>query len=185
MAAGKNKRAAIFLDRDGTIIEDRGHLSDPSDVIFFPETFAALKKLQKYFLLFIVTNQPGVADGIINREDVDKINAIVIDVLAKAGIEITDTYVCPHERSEKCDCIKPKPYFLKQAESRYNLDISKSFTIGDHPHDVEFGQNAGAGSIYLLTGHGRKHLSQLPENTEIAEGIMQAAEKVISLCQIE
>lgn len=177
----RNVSAAVFLDRDGTIIEDSGHLREPSEIVFFPETFEALRKLQGHFLLFIVTNQPGVARGIISIEDVNRVNQAVVETLGKEGVEIIDTYVCPHERSENCPCIKPKPYFLRKASSLYGLNLGKSFTVGDHPHDVEFGRNVGATGIYLLTGHGRKHLDELSENAHIAAGIMQAAEKIILL----
>jgi len=175
-----NRKAAVFLDRDGTIIEDRGHLRDPSNVVFFPETFNALKKLQDYFLLFIITNQPGVAKGVITRNDVNCVNAHVIATLAEAGVEICDVYVCPHRRSEGCRCIKPKPYFLEKAAEQHGIDLSVSFTVGDHPHDVQFALNVGARGIYLLTGHGKKHLSELPQDTEIVSGIANAAETIVA-----
>ena len=110
-----NANAAVFLDRDGTIIEDRGHLRDPSDIVFFPETFEALRKLHDYFLLFIVTNQVGVAEGIITLGDVDRINDCIVAALGERGVVVTDVYACPHRRSDNCPCIKPKPYFLKKA----------------------------------------------------------------------
>ena len=180
MIIDNNKNAAIFLDRDGTIIEDNGHLSDLSKVVFFQETFDALHRLQQYFLLFIVTNQPGVARGLISREDVNYINSGIVRRLTKAGIDITDIYVCPHEQSSNCDCIKPKPYFLQKAANDYRIDLRRSFVVGDHPCDIQLAKNAGARSIYVLTGHGSKHVAELPEDTEIASGIMKAAERIIS-----
>lgn len=178
----RSANAAVFLDRDGTIIEDRGHLRDPSDVVFFPETFGALRKLHEHFLLFIVTNQVGVAEGVITRKDVDRVNAHVITSLANEGVEIRSIYVCPHRRSEQCRCIKPKPYFLKEAAAQYGIDLSVSFTVGDHPHDVQLAMNAGAQGIYVLTGHGRKHLDELPHDTPIASDIAEAAEIISSHC---
>ena len=175
-----NKKAAIFLDRDGTIIEDRGHLRDTSDIIFFPETFEALQKLQEHFLLFIVTNQTGVARGLINLDDVKLVNDGVVAALAEAGIKITKVYVCPHDRSENCVCIKPNPYFLRKAAKDYHLDLRRSFTVGDHPHDIQFAEPVGARGIYLLTGHGDKHLAELAQDTEVVSGIMEAAEKMVS-----
>jgi len=176
----RNANAAVFLDRDGTIIEDRGHLREPSGVVFFPDTFEALQKLQKHLLLFIVTHQPGVAEGVITRSDVDRVNAHVIAALADRGVEIRDLYVCPHRRSEQCRCIKPKPYFLREAAERYGIDLSASFTVGDHPHDVQLAGNAGARGIYVLTGHGRKHLDELPHDTQVASGIAEAAEMILA-----
>jgi len=175
-----DKNAAIFLDRDGTIIEDVGFLKDPSDVVFFPGTFKALRKFRKHFLLFIVTNQPGVAEGVISRKDVNRVNTHLINTLAKAGIEITDIYVCPHNRSDNCVCIKPKPYFIKKAAEDYYIDLQRSFVVGDHPHEIQMARSVGARGIYVLTGHGNKHLPELPEDTEVVTGIMQAAERINS-----
>jgi len=175
-----NYQTAIFLDRDGTIIEDQGHLRDPSEVVFFTETFEALQKLQKYYQLFIVTNQSGIAKGVVSQNDVDRVNVHIATTLAEEGITITDMYICPHERLNNCDCIKPKPYFLQKAAKDYHIDLQQSFVVGDHPCDVQLAKNVGARGIFVLTGHGRKHVAELPENTEIASGIMEAAEKIIS-----
>lgn len=180
LTMNNNKKGAVFLDRDGTIIEDRGHLRDPSDVIFFPETFAALKKLQECFLLFIVTNQVGVAKGILTLDDVNRINRCVVDALAEKEIVVTDVYTCPHSRSENCPCIKPKPFFLNKAAIRYGVDLRASFTIGDHPHDIQLAQNAGAQGIYVLSGHGEKHRAEISQDAQIVPGIKQATEKIIS-----
>ena len=175
-----NRKAAVFLDRDGTIIEDRGHLRDSSDVVFFPEALAALQTLQDHFLLFIVTNQVGIAKGIITLTDVNKINRTVVATLAERGVVITDVYVCPHGRSENCPCMKPKPYLVRKAAEHYGIDLRASFTVGDHPHDVQLARNAGARGIYVLTGHGRKHIDELSEDVEIASGMAEAAEMIMS-----
>jgi histidinol-phosphate phosphatase family protein len=180
-----DKNAAIFLDRDGTIIEDVGHLKDPSKVVFFPETFEALRKLQDYFSLFIVTNQTGVAEGRITLRDVNRVNHSIVCALFERGIKLQDVYTCPHSRSDNCRCIKPKPYFLRRAANLYGLNLNKSFTIGDHPHDIQLARNTGARGIYVLTGHGQKHLAELPHDTEVATGIMEAAEKITSSCRAE
>lgn len=176
-----SKNAAVFLDRDGTIIEDRGFLSDVSDIVFFPQTIEALRRLQKYFLLFIVTNQPGIARGIITFEDVYNVNAAIVKKLAGSGIKITEIYVCPHDRSDNCQCIKPNPYFIQKAAEVYNIDATSSFTIGDHPHDIQFGKNVNAQGIYVLTGHGQNHITELPPGTNITTGIMEAVEKILHL----
>ena len=181
----RRERAAVFLDRDGTIIEDRGHLRDISDVVFFPETFEALQKLSNYFLLFIVTNQVGIAEGIITPGDVDRVNRFIMSTLAERGIVITNVYVCPHRRADDCPCIKPKPYFLRKAAKRYGIDLGASFAVGDHPHDIQLAQNAGANGIYVLSGHGHKHLSDITDGTEVVAGIKQAAEKILSTRQVE
>lgn len=176
MSISNTKRPAVFLDRDGTIIEDRGHLSRPSQVAFFSDTVSALRRLNEQFALFIVTNQSGVAKGLLTMEDVGRVNGHVVSYLSGFGIRIIDTYVCPHNASDGCECIKPKPYFLRKAEKEHGIDLSRSFAVGDHPHDVAFAENAGAKGIYVLSGHGIKHRNELWEDAWIAAGIEQAAD---------
>lgn len=173
-------RAAIFLDRDGTIIEDRGYLRNPADAVFLPGTSEALKRLQEYFLLFIVTNQTGVAKGAITLADVDQVNRRVVATLAEHGVAIGDVYVCPHGREDDCRCMKPKPHFVKRAAELYGINLSESFVVGDHPHDVELAENSGARGIYVLTGHGQKHRDELPAETVIASGMTEVAETILS-----
>jgi D-glycero-D-manno-heptose 1,7-bisphosphate phosphatase len=178
-------KSAVFLDRDGTIIEDRGHLRNISDVVFFQETFEALQKLHDHFMLFIVTNQVGVAEGIITTGEVARINSYVVSVFAEKGIAITDVYVCPHRRTDNCPCIKPKPYFMKKAAKHHGIDLGASFVVGDHPHDILLAQNTGAHGIYVLSGHGHKHLAEISDGTEVVTGIKQAAEKILSIYRAE
>jgi histidinol-phosphate phosphatase family protein len=171
---------AVFLDRDGTLIEDRGYLSTPEDVIFYPETVPALRRLQRTFLLIVVTNQSGVAKGAISRIDVNRVNTHMANRLARKGVHICAIYVCPHDRADGCVCIKPKPYFLHRASEEFSIDLSSSFVVGDHPHDVEFARSVGAQGIYVSTGHGLKHLSELPEEEVVVADIADAAEWILS-----
>jgi histidinol-phosphate phosphatase family protein len=174
-----SNKPAVFLDRDGTIIEDRGYLEHPSQVEFFVDTLSALQRLTGLFELFIVTNQSGVAKGMISIDDVERVNSYIESVLKKNGIRITETYVCPHERSDNCECIKPKPHFMKKAEKEHNIDLSCSYAIGDHPHDVEFAENVGATGIFVLTGHGGMHRHEMPPTTLVASGIGKATALII------
>jgi len=172
-------RRAVFLDRDGTIIEDRGHLCDPSEVVFFPDTINALRRLQEHFLLFIVTNQPGVSKGIVSKNDVEQVNAYVVRRLADAGVKITNVYVCSHKRSDGCQCIKPNPYFLRKAAHDYRVDLLRSFVVGDHPYDIELAANVAACGIFVLTGHGRKHRDELKSGVPIVSGIAEASHSIL------
>ena len=174
-----NKRPGVFLDRDGTIIEDRGYLNDPSQVVFFSDTIPALKRLQEHFELFIVTNQSGVAKGLIAYPDVERVNAYILSHIAGHGVRIVETYVCPHERDDDCQCMKPRPYFLQKAETDYQIDLRRSYVIGDHPHDAAFAKNAGANAVYVLSGHGQKHRAELAEDVPIAAGIGEAAAVIL------
>jgi len=173
-------RPAVFLDRDGTLIEDRGHLSDPEQVIFYPETAHALRRLQAHFLLFIVTNQNGVSRGVLRPEDADRVNAHVARCLKEEGIAIREVYCCPHTREDGCACIKPKPHFPLQASADHGVDLGRSFVVGDHPADVELAVNAGARGIYVLSGHGQKHRHELNIHCDIADGISGATDVILS-----
>ncbi len=169
-------RPAVFLDRDGTLIEDRGHLRRPDQVVFFPDTCDALRSLQSDFLLFIVTNQGGIAQRTITAGQATAVNEHVVSELAANSIHVTQVYTCPHSRDDGCCCIKPKPYFLQQAVQDHGVDLSRSYTVGDHPHDVELAHCAGARrGILVLTGHGRRHRSDVPAQTPTAATIGEAA----------
>jgi len=172
--------SAIFLDRDGTIIEDRGHLRMPSEALFFPDTVPALARLQAHFRLFVVTHQPGIAQGLVTAGEVARVNAFVVEELRRQGVTLTAVYCCPHRREEGCGCIKPHPFFLHQAAEQYGLDLTASFVVGDHPHDVVLADNAGAQGIYVRTGHGAKHLAEVRGRTAIVPGIREAADWILA-----
>jgi D-glycero-D-manno-heptose 1,7-bisphosphate phosphatase len=162
---------AIFLDRDGTIIEDRGDLGAPDQVVFLPGVIDALVALRADYALFIVTNQSAVARGCVTMAQVDAVNRRVVDTLASAGITIVRVFVCPHARTDGCDCIKPKPFFLRVAEREHHIDLPRSFAVGDHPHDVEFARSVGATGIYVLTGHGAKHREALGDDSVVLDSL--------------
>lgn len=174
-------RPAAFLDRDGTIIEDRGHLARAEQVVFIPCAFDALRRLQAEFALFIVTNQPGIAEGAISAEEAAAVNRHVEGCLRDEGIGLCGVYVCPHRRSEKCDCIKPNPLFVRRAAEQYGLDLERSFVVGDHPHDVDLAVNAGATGVYVLTGHGAKHLAELRPGAAVTPDIAVAASHILAV----
>jgi L-threonylcarbamoyladenylate synthase len=171
---------AVFLDRDGTIIEDRGHLKTPSEVIFFPDTVRALQRLQEHFRMFVVTHQRGIADGLVSADEVARVNEHVVAELSRHGVAITEVYCCPHRRDEGCVCIKPKPHFLEEAARKYGVDPAHSFVVGDHPHDVALAANAGATGVYVLTGHGTKHRAELPPCKAVVPGIREAADWILA-----
>lgn len=174
-------RTAVFLDRDGTLIEDRGWLRDPAQVELYPATIPALQQLGGAFELFIVTQQRGVADGLLSLADVQRVNNHVVAVLRTAGVVIQAAYCCPPARGEGCACAKPKPFFLQQAARDYGIDLGCSFVVGDHPSDVEMAANAGARGIYVLTGHGTKHRAQLAAPSVVVQDIGEAAAQVLAM----
>ncbi len=175
------RRPAVFLDRDGTLIEDRGHLRSPDEVVFYPDTVPALRALQAAgFVLFLVTHQAGVGMGLITQAEADRVSAHVADRLREAGIGLAAVYCCPHRRDEGCGCIKPKPHFLHLAARDHGIDLGRSYAIGDHPHDVDLAVNAGGTGIYVLTGHGEKHRRELRPGTVVHPGIGAAAAWILA-----
>ncbi len=179
------EKAGLFLDRDGTIIEDNGFLRDTSQISFIPGTLEALKCLQREYTLFIVTNQPGVASGDLSLSDVDNVNNYIIEQLAANGIIIQAIYVCIHRLEDECDCIKPKPYFLHKAAKEWNINLNLSVVIGDHPHDIELANNVGGSGVYVLTGHGGKHIDELSHESIVVQRIKEAADWVLALPNYE
>ena len=115
------RKPAVFLDRDGTLIEDRGHLGNPAEAVFYPHTVEALRRLGDQFLLFMVTNQNGVAKGKITLEAAHRVNDHIVRTLGEAGIPIREVYCCPHQRSDGCACIKPNPHFVRRAEADHGV----------------------------------------------------------------
>lgn len=171
-------KPAVFLDRDGTLIEDRGPLSDPSQAVFHPGAAEALGRLGGAFEFFIVTNPNGVAKGLLRPEDVRRVNDFVVGRLAQTGVRVRDVYCCPHQRSDGCACIKPNPHFLFRARDEHGVDLERSWVVGDHPSDVELAVNAGARGIYVLTGHGEKHRGELKVACPIVPSLVEAVEEI-------
>lgn len=154
-------KPAIFLDRDGTIIRDKGNIRNVLQIEFYPYTFECLRQLQKKYVLFIITNQPGISKGAIQEEELITVHSFIQTKLKDAGIDIKAIYSCPHQKSDNCMCRKPKTYFLEKAQKEFSIDLKKSFVIGDHPSDVELALNTESKGIYVLSGHGRKHYKEL------------------------
>ena len=173
------KHPAVFLDRDGTLIDDVGYIKQSSEVSFYPFTFEALSVLQEHFLLFIITNQSGIGKGITTTEEVSEVNKFILKILKQQEIVIYDTFCCPHKTDDKCDCKKPKTYFIDKAQQLYNIDLSRSFIIGDHPSDVQCGLNAGITPVYVLTGHGQMHRDELNNGVVICSNLLEASKHII------
>src|SRR5580704_12732459 len=152
---------AVFLDRDGTIMEDSNYVGDVTRVVLIPGAAAALKRLQDAgYRLFIITNQSGVGRGYFTREAVEAIHAHLDEYFGRFGVRFDHYYVCPHHPEDNCDCRKPKPKFLLEAARAYGLDLSRCFMIGDRPSDLQAGINAGAKAILVLTGAGRDTIAK-------------------------
>lgn len=186
------KNRAVFLDRDGTIIEEREFIKSPKGVSFIPGVFKALKTLRESgFKLVVVSNQSGVARGILTKEMVKNVNRFVQEKFAKNKIILDEFYYCPHHPrignssyTKICNCRKPKSGMVARAKKKFNLDLKKSFVIGDRISDVLLGKNIKAKSILVLTGYGKNELvnlkkSKLNKPDFIARDIREATKWVV------
>lgn len=155
---------AIFLDRDGVINKEVSHLSDPKDFEFIQGSIEALKVLkQKGFLLIIITNQAGIARGLFTEETLKLIHHKMIKVLEQNNIRLDDIFYCPHhpEFTGSCDCRKPKPGMILKAKAKYNIDLTKSFMVGDTLNDIQTGNAVKCKTVLVLTGYGAEEKKKI------------------------
>jgi len=144
------KRAAVFLDRDGTINFDSGYVSSPADLKIFPAAVRGMKLLAgRGFPLFVVTNQSGLARGYFSRSDLRDIHRRLLADLKREGITIEEIAVCPHHPDAGCDCRKPSPLLVRGLADRHDLDLNRSFFVGDKMIDVQTGFNAGCRTVLI------------------------------------
>src|SRR5436190_4426370 len=160
MTSRANNRA-VFLDRDGTIMEDANYVGRLDQVVLIPSAKQALRRLRDAgFKLFIVTNQSGVGRGYFPREAVEEIHAHLDEQFGPEGVSFDRYYVCPHHPEDNCDCRKPKPKLLRDAAAEYGLNLARCFMIGDRPTDIQAGKSAGTQTILVLTGAGKESLAK-------------------------
>jgi len=143
-------KRAIFLDRDGTVIEECGYLSDPERVKILPGAAEALSALaEDGWKLIVVTNQSGVGRGLISPSQMEEVQARFLEVMRQHGVTIDATYICTHSPEDGCLCRKPSPFLLQRAAAEHSLDLAESWMIGDREGDILCGRNAGCGTIWL------------------------------------
>ncbi len=187
---------AVFLDRDGTINEDVNFLSSPEQVILIDWSVEAIKEMNELGLKIIVfTNQSGIARGYFTEDDLHKIHSRLDELLSQSGARIDAYYYCPHHPTEgngeykvECECRKPKDGMLQRASREQNIDLKKSFVVGDRCVDIKAGKTAGAKTILVLTGYGRQEYEKCKnENYEpdfVAKDLKEAVE-IIKKCLME
>ena len=153
-----NQPRAIFLDRDGTVIQEKEYLHRPEQVAILPGAAAALRRLRVAgFRLFIVSNQSGVGRGRFTLEDVARVHARLTAELARDGVRFDRIYVAPEAPEQPSRARKPSPQFLLDARDEFGLRLEDSFFVGDKMMDLECGWNAGVQkSILVRTGYGRE-----------------------------
>jgi len=179
--------SAIFLDRDGVLIENRAnYIRGWSDVEIYPEVINALSHSAiKKHKIVIVTNQSAVGRGIISLKTANEINSRLVNLIQHHGGQVDGVYMCPHKPDDDCLCRKPRPGLLLQAAKELSLDLQRSWMIGDAWSDVQAGQSAGVyQAILLRTGRGEKQLLQPRPDTItnhlIFDNLPQAIEAIIA-----
>ncbi len=147
------KRKALFLDRDGTINIEKNYIYKIEDFEFIDGIFELIKEYQeKGFLIFIITNQAGIARKLYSVADYEKLTNWMLTQFRRKGIEITKTYYCPHhpDITGDCNCRKPKPGMILQAIDEFHINPAQSVLIGDKKSDILAGENAGIGeNLYI------------------------------------
>jgi D-glycero-D-manno-heptose 1,7-bisphosphate phosphatase len=165
-------RGAVFLDRDGTIIEDTGFVRDPSDVRLLPGAAVAIRRLkQAGWPVVVVTNQSGIARGLMTEADYHAVAQQVAVLLSQSGAEPDATYMCPHhpDVTGPCQCRKPGLLHYRMAAEALALDLSRSVWIGDRVSDLLPAREVGGRGILVRSGEGRES-----EPGAVAEGFMVA-----------
>jgi D-glycero-D-manno-heptose 1,7-bisphosphate phosphatase len=168
---------AIFVDRDGTIMQDADYCSDPRDVQIFPGVPEALQRLKSQgFKLIIITNQSGIGRGLFT---VDQYHAVEAEVLRQLGNGLMDaSYFCPDVPGQHSSCRKPAPGMILQATREHQIDLSRSFFIGDKEIDAECGHNAGVRTIRVQTGFQRDTSGSVAD--WVAKDLPAAVEIILS-----
>jgi D,D-heptose 1,7-bisphosphate phosphatase len=181
---------AVFLDRDGTLNFDPGYLGNPKDLILFSDTGKILAELKNnyQFKLIVISNQAGVARGIITEEQVISVNNELNIKLLEFNVQIDAFYYCPYHpdfsSEEDCLCRKPSHKMILDSAKDFNIDLSKSYFVGDSVSDIIAGKNAKLKTILVKTGYGSESISILQKENNfpsfVAENLTEAYKFIIN-----
>lgn len=163
-------KAAVFLDRDGTLIEEVGYLNRPEQVSLFPWSVAAIRALNRAGLrVVLVTNQSGVARGFFGADDVEAVHRHLAGLLEAGGAFLDAYYYCPHHPdgivpayTQTCECRKPARGLIDRAVAELGVDPAQSFSVGDRWLDVGLGRGVGACGVLVRTGYGAAEAAMPP-----------------------
>jgi len=146
--------AALFLDRDGIINIDTGYVHTKEAFHFNPGIFQLCQLFAKHhYRIFVVTNQSGIHRGYYTTESFHQLTQWIHRMFRKQGINIEQTYFCPHLPNEGCTCRKPAPGMVHQAQKEYNIDLKASWMIGDKQSDIDLATQAGIGHTIAIAAH--------------------------------
>lgn len=175
-----SQKAAVFVDRDGTLVEEVDHLSKVDDLLIFPSSLTAINLLKTNgFRVIVVTNQSGIARGYFDEWAMRRIHD---EIQRRSDGAIDGFYFCPHLPDAGCRCRKPSLGMIEDACSDFEIDLSRSWMVGDKNIDVETGHNAGARSALVSTGYGTEHKLLLKQQPEVlADDLLGAVKKILEL----
>jgi D-glycero-D-manno-heptose 1,7-bisphosphate phosphatase len=186
------KRPAIFMDRDGTINEQRGYINHISRFILLPGVIEAVRLLnENNFLAIIVSNQSGVARGYFPIDLVEEVHASLRATLKVEGAIIDGIFFCPHyprgaleKYSAECGCRKPAIGLIEQARESFDIDMSNSYVVGDRYTDIELAHRSNLKSVLVETGYGRGDIEYVIPNkpikpTYIARDLFEAVRWIV------
>jgi len=185
--AGNVTRRAIFLDRDGTLVEDVGYLIDPSQLKLQPGSIEGIRLLQDQFLIILVTNQSAIARGLLDEKRLLQIHQALALSLQRSGAFLDAVYACPHhpewgDSNYKIDCYcrKPQPGMLLQAREDFHIRLDSSLMVGDKDYDVLAGQRAGVAATVLIASH-QNNSALLPNVVPafVADDLYHAAKLIL------
>jgi D-glycero-D-manno-heptose 1,7-bisphosphate phosphatase len=179
------KNIAVFLDRDGTINEEMGYINHLSRLVLLPRAGAAIRRLNDAGLkVVVITNQSGAARGYFPGALVSEVHERLKNLLTAEGARLDAIYACLHGPREGCPCRKPQPALVLSAARDLDLDLSRSYAVGDRYKDLKTAANAGVKAILVLTGYGRGEYEHFGGDWEIkpayiAEDLLDAATWII------
>ena len=170
------RRPFVLLDRDGTLLEDAGYVHRIADYRPLPGAIEGLRLLQGAgFGLAVLTNQSGIGRGLFSEEDFQSFQAHFIHDFATQEVQIEATYFCPHSPETGCNCRKPATGLLERAQRELDIDLLRSWVIGDKPEDIELARRADCRAIYVLTGEGARRRDELDSDVITSADVLAAA----------
>jgi D-glycero-D-manno-heptose 1,7-bisphosphate phosphatase len=179
---------AIFLDRDGVVIENRtNYVQNWSQVKFIEKSLETLVQMSQLpYRIVIITNQAGIGRGIISEDQAAEINHLMVQFINQAGGRIDGLYMCPHTPEDNCACRKPKPGLLYRAAEELEIDLSQSILVGDNLSDIQAGLSAGLSKVRLVrTGLGEEYEKKLADTGVVSTPIFDnLAEAMADLVKI-
>jgi D-glycero-D-manno-heptose 1,7-bisphosphate phosphatase len=180
---GTARRRAAFIDRDGTLIEERGDLGEPEGVALIPGSAAAVRRLNEAGLVIVlVTNQSGIARGLFTVRDFEAVQQRMIELLAAEGARLDNVYYCPHhpDVDGPCECRKPADGMYRRAERELSIDLARSFYVGDRWRDVAVTEEVGGTGFLVRTGAGGKGAPPGVNHVVYVESLAEAADRILA-----